>query len=46
LHSRYLLSFQPQNPHPGLHAIQVHLAVPGPSTALFRTSYWVEATTN
>ena len=46
LHSRYLLSFQPQNPHPGLHAIHVHLAVPGTSTALFRTSYWVEATTN
>ena len=43
LHSRYLLSFQPQNPHPGLHEIRVHLADPGTSTVLFRNSYWAQA---
>jgi VWFA-related protein len=46
LHSRYLLSFQPQNPHPGLHEIEVHLADPGTSTVLFRTSYWAQTTTD
>jgi VWFA-related protein len=40
LHSRYLLSFQPQNPSPGLHQIRVRLRNPGSSTVLARTSYW------
>jgi len=43
LHSRYLLSFQPQNPSPGLHQIRVRLRNPGSSTVLARTSYWAAA---
>jgi murein DD-endopeptidase MepM/ murein hydrolase activator NlpD len=42
LHSRYLLSFQPQNPHAGLHQIRVRLRGPGKVTILARTSYWAE----
>ena len=41
LHSRYLLSFQPRQPHPGLHQIRVRLRNPGKETVLFRSSYWV-----
>jgi VWFA-related protein len=41
LHSRYVLSFAPQKPHPGLHQIQVRLKQPSPGvTVLSRTSYW------
>ena len=43
LHSRYLLSFAPKNPHPGLHRITVQLKDAGNSTVLARTSYWAEA---
>lgn len=43
LHSRYLLSFAPRNPHPGLHRISVQLKDAGDSTVLARTSYWAEA---
>ena len=42
LHSRYLLSFEPQNRHPGLHQIQVQLREPGKSLILARSSYWAE----
>jgi VWFA-related protein len=42
LHSRYLLSFEPKNPRPGLHQIRVRLRNPVASeTVLFRSSYWV-----
>ena len=41
LHSRYLLSFAPKNPHPGLHQIRVKSKDPG-NTVLARTSYWAE----
>ena len=42
LDSRYLLSFEPMNPHPGLHQIRVRLRNPTPGqTVLFRSSYWV-----
>ncbi|MCU1299189.1 MAG: hypothetical protein JWO91_3467 [Acidobacteriaceae bacterium] len=41
LHSRYLLSFEPKDPHPGLHEIHVRLKQPGTATVLSRTSYWV-----
>ena len=42
LHSRYLLSFEPKDPHPGLHKIQVHLKHPTQDQILlFRSSYWV-----
>lgn len=41
LHSRYVLSFEPQRPHPGLHKIEVRLKDPaGGISLLSRTSYW------
>jgi VWFA-related protein len=42
LHSRYLLSFAPKNPHPGLHQIRVRLKNADSDTVLARTSYWAE----
>jgi VWFA-related protein len=42
LHSRYLLSFEPKNPHPGLHQLRVRLREPEKRTILARTSYWAE----
>jgi VWFA-related protein len=44
LHSRYLLSFAPRSPHPGLHQIRVRLKGVGDGTVLARTSYWAEGT--
>jgi len=44
LHSRYLLSFAPKDPHPGLHQLQVRLKDPSKGTVLARTSYWAEGT--
>ena len=44
LHSRYLLSFQPAQPHPGLHRLTVRLKEPGQSTVLARSSYWAQGT--
>ena len=47
LHSRYLLSFAPKSPHPGLHRIQVRLRSAKDSkdsTVLARSSYWAEGT--
>ena len=41
LHSRYLLSFQPEEPHPGLHTLRVRLKKAGNQSVLFRRSYWV-----
>ena len=44
LHSRYVLSFVPQKPHPGLHLIQVRLKqAPLGTSVLSRTSYWAVA---
>jgi VWFA-related protein len=41
LHSRYLLSFEPKNPQPGVHEIRVSLKDPNEKpTLLFRRSYW------
>jgi VWFA-related protein len=41
VHNRYLLSFQPKNPRPGLHQIRVRLKDPeGNETVLFRSNYW------
>ena len=45
LHSRYLLSFQPLRPRPGLHQLTVKLKVPGTATILARSSYWAHGTT-
>jgi VWFA-related protein len=42
LHSRYLLSFAPKDPHPGMHQIRVRLRIAGNATVLARTSYWAE----
>ena len=45
LHSRYVLSFAPQEPHPGLHQIQVRLKQSLPrTTVLSRASYWAMGT--
>lgn len=43
LHSRYLLSFTPNDPQPGLHQIRVRLKNPGDDVVLARSRYWVEA---
>ena len=40
LHNRYLLSFEPKNPHSGLHQIRVRLKDPAAETVLFRSNYW------
>jgi VWFA-related protein len=43
LHSRYLLSFYPKEPHAGLHQVRVRLKEPKDDTVLARTSYFAEA---
>jgi hypothetical protein len=43
LHNRYMLSFEPKNPKPGLHQIQVRLRDRGSATVLARSSYWASA---
>jgi len=43
LHSRYLLSISPKNPHPGLHEIRVRLK-DTKDIVLARSSYWAEGT--
>lgn len=40
LHSRYLLSFEPSKPHPGMHNLTVKIKEPRDATVLTRTSYW------
>ena len=40
LYARYLLSFAPSKPHPGLHHLSVRLKQPEKSTVLARESYW------
>jgi VWFA-related protein len=40
LRSRYLLSFEPKDPHVGLHQIRVTLRKPANVTALARSRYW------
>ena len=45
LRSRYVLSFQPKNPEPGMHQIRVRLKPPGTATVLARSSYWAAAPT-
>ena len=42
LHSRYLLSFAPKNPHPGLHQIRVRLRDPANGTVVARSRYWAQ----
>jgi VWFA-related protein len=45
LHSRYLLSFAPKNPRPGLHQIRVRVKGAGDGTVLARSTYWAEGST-
>jgi VWFA-related protein len=45
LHSRYLLSFQPAHPEPGLHQLTVKLRDPGSTKVLARSSYWAKGST-
>lgn len=40
LHGRYLLSFEPKDPHVGLHHIRVTLKKPANTTVLARSRYW------
>jgi hypothetical protein len=42
LHSRYLLSFVPKEPHSGLHQIRVRLRDSKEAEVLARTSYWAQ----
>ncbi|MGA9391092.1 MAG: VWA domain-containing protein [Candidatus Sulfotelmatobacter sp.] len=44
LHSRYLLSIEPKNPHPGLHRLRVRLREGGAGAVLARSSYWAQGT--
>ena len=44
LHSRYLISFAPRSPHPGMHQIRVRLKDAADATVLARSSYWAEGT--
>lgn len=41
LYNRYLLSFEPKDPHPGLHRIRVRLKEGPHATVLARNGYWV-----
>ena len=43
LHSRYLLSFAPKDPQPGLHQLRVRLKDAANGSVLARTSYWAES---
>jgi VWFA-related protein len=40
VHSRYLLSFEPKNPHAGLHRLRVQLRDAGDCVVLARSNYW------
>jgi hypothetical protein len=40
--NRYVLSFRPQNPHPGAHAVELKLKEYPQLTVEARSSYWVE----
>lgn len=44
LHSRYLLSFAPENPQAGWHQIRVRLKDGSDRLVLARSSYWAEGT--
>lgn len=43
LHNRYLLSFEPKDPHPGLHRVTVHLRHVKDATILARERYWANS---
>ncbi|HUZ04634.1 MAG TPA: hypothetical protein VMU62_04700, partial [Acidobacteriaceae bacterium] len=43
VHNRYMLSFQPDNPRPGLHVLNVTLKQDIGARVLARTDYWAAA---
>jgi VWFA-related protein len=43
--NRYVLSFQPKSPHPGLHSIQLRLKERPDLVVMARRSYWVDSET-
>jgi VWFA-related protein len=43
LPNRYMLSFQPESPHPGLHSISVRLVERADLKVTARSSYWPDA---
>jgi len=45
LESRYLLSFQPEDPHPGFHQLRVRVREPQKASVLARKSYWAQGET-
>jgi hypothetical protein len=42
LHTRYVLTFQPKQPHAGLHQLRVRVRQSNNLIVLARTSYWVQ----
>lgn len=46
LHNRYLLSFEPKDPHPGLHRVRVRLRQSAEATVLARDRYWADSARN
>jgi len=46
LHNRYLLSFEPKDPHPGLHRVRVRLRRSADAIILARNRYWAEVAEN
>lgn len=42
LHIRYVLTFQPRHPHPGLHQLRVRVREGKDRTVLARNSYWAQ----
>jgi len=46
LHNRYLLSFEPKDPHPGLHRVRVRLRQSAEATVLARDRYWADSAKN
>jgi VWFA-related protein len=42
--NRYVLSFQPKSPHPGLHSIELRLKEHPDLVVMARRSYWVDET--
>jgi len=42
--NRYVLSFEPQSPHPGLHALGLHLKDDPGYVVTSRSSYWAQDT--
>jgi VWFA-related protein len=46
LHNRYLLSFEPKDPHPGLHKVRVRLRQTKDATIVARDRYWATTPEN